>query len=187
MTIIQHQTSVFNIHHLDKVAVFIDGANLFASTKALGFDIDYKKLLELFREECRLIRILYYTAVEKTSEERPIIKLIDWLNYNGYTMVTKDAKVFKNGEGETKIKGNMDIEIAVDMLELSNSVDHIVLFSGDGDFRRLIEACQRNGKRITVISTTQCSPPMIASELRKQADQYIDLADIKQAIQKIRD
>jgi uncharacterized LabA/DUF88 family protein len=166
----------------ERVALFIDGANLYATAKALGFDIDYKRLLTLFRQKAQLIRALYYTALIEDQEYSSIRPLVDWLDYNGYTMVTKPTKEFTDSMGRRKIKGNMDIELAVDAMRLSENLDHIVLFSGDGDFRSLVAALQQKGKRVSVISTLQTQPPMVADELRRQADQFIDLADLEQLI-----
>ncbi len=166
----------------ERVALFIDGANLYATSKALGFDIDYKRLLAYFRQRAHLVRALYYTALAEDQEYSSIRPLIDWLDYNGYTMVTKPTKEFTDSSGRRKVKGNMDIELAVDAMRLSENLDHIVLFSGDGDFRGLVAALQQNGKRVSVLSTLQTQPPMIADELRRQADQFIDLADLESVI-----
>jgi len=171
-----------NFYSTERVALFIDGANLYAAAKALSFDIDYKKLLGLFRTQGRLIRALYYTALPEDQEYSSIRPLIDWLDYNGYTMVTKPTKEFTDASGRRKIKGNMDIELAVDAMELAEGLDHIVLFSGDGDFRCLVDALQQKGKRVSVVSTLQTQPPMVADELRRQADQFIDLADLEDKI-----
>jgi len=166
----------------ERVAMFIDGANLYATARALGFDIDYKRLLEIFSGRCNLVRALYYTALVEDQEYSPIRPLVDWLDYNGYTMVTKPTKEFTDATGRRKVKGNMDIELAVDVMEMLDHLDHIVLFSGDGDFRRLVEAIQRRGRRVTVVSTLRSQPPMIADELRRQADIFIDLADLQSLV-----
>ena len=162
----------------EKVAAFIDGANLYAAAKTLAFDIDYKKLLSWLGSESRLVRAFYYTALIEDTEYSPLRPLIDWLDYNGYTMVTKPVKEFTDQQGRRKIKGNMDIELAIDMMEIAENVDHILLFSGDGDFRRLVESVQRKGVRVTVISTVQSQPAMIADELRRQADHFLDLNEL---------
>lgn len=162
----------------ERMALFIDGANLHASARALGFDIDFRTLLELFASRGRLVRALYYTALFEVEDHSPVRPLVDWLEYNGYTVITKPAKEFTDAMGTRKIKGNMDIEIAIDMMELARRVDRIVLFSGDGDFRRLVEAVQRAGVRVGVVSTLRTSPPMVADELRRQADEFIELAEI---------
>ncbi len=166
----------------ERIGLFIDGSNLYAAARALGFDIDYKQLLKLFQHEGRLVRALYYTALLEDQEYSPIRPLVDWLDYNGYTMVTKPTKEFTDSAGRRKIKGNMDIEIAIDALEMCDQLDHIVLFSGDGDFRRLVEALQRRGTRVSVVSTVRSNPPMAADELRRQADVFIELGDLKEKI-----
>ena len=162
----------------EKTALFIDGANLYATTKSLGFDIDYKRLLKEFQSRGNLLRAFYYTALIEDQEYSSIRPLLDWLDYNGYTVVTKPAKEFTDAMGRRKIKGNMDLELAVDMMELADSIDHVVLFSGDGDFRPVVESVQRKGVRVTVISTITSQPPMIADELRRQADVFIDLQEL---------
>src|SRR5215510_6162208 len=166
----------------ERIALFIDGANLYAAARALGFDIDYKKLLQLFADKARLVRAFYYTALIEDQEYSPIRPLVDWLDYNGYTMVTKPTKEFTDASGRRKLKGNMDIELAVDVMEMSERLDHVVLFSGDGDFRRLVEAAQRRGVRVTVVSTIRSAPPMVADELRRQADVFVELDELSNSI-----
>ncbi len=162
----------------ERIALFIDGSNLYSAARSLGFDIDYKKLLSEFSGKGHLVRAFYYTALLEDQEYSPIRPLVDWLDYNGYTMVTKPTKEYTDASGRRKIKGNMDIELAIDVLDMCEYLDHIVLFSGDGDFRRLVEAVQRKGRRVTVVSTVRSQPPMIADELRRQADNFIELQDI---------
>jgi uncharacterized LabA/DUF88 family protein len=162
----------------ERIGLFIDGSNLYAAARALGFDIDYKNLLEVFSERGRVVRALYYTALVEDQEYSPLRPLVDWLDYNGYSLVTKPAKEFTDHAGRRKIKGNMDIEIAVDLMELAPRLDHVYLFSGDGDFRRLVESVQSRAVRVTVVSSIATRPPMIADELRRQADAFIDLADL---------
>jgi uncharacterized LabA/DUF88 family protein len=166
----------------ERVGLFIDGSNLYAAARSLGFDIDYKSLLELFASKGRLIRAFYYTALVEDQEYSPIRPLVDWLDYNGYTMVTKPTKEYTDATGRRKLKGNMDIELAIDVMEMAQHLDHIVLFSGDGDFRRLVEAVQRKGVRVTVVSTIRSSPPMVADELRRQADNFLELQDLAPSI-----
>src|ERR1700684_186802 len=163
----------------NKIALFIDGANLYATAKTLGFDIDYKRLLKEFQSRGTLVRAFYYTAIIEDQEYSSIRPLIDWLHYNGSTVVTKATKEFIDASGRRKVKGNMDIELAVDAMELAEHVDQIVLFSGDGDFRSLVEAMQRRGVRVTVVSTISSQPPMIADELRRQADVFTDLVELQ--------
>jgi uncharacterized LabA/DUF88 family protein len=166
----------------EKVALFIDGANLYAAAKSLGFDIDYRRLLKEFQSKSYMLRAYYYTALAEDQEYSSIRPLIDWLDYNGYSVVTKPTKEFVDASGRRKIKGNMDIELAVNMMEMAESIDHLVLFSGDGDFRSLVEAVQRKGRKVTVISTLTSQPPMIADELRRQADHFVDLANMRNEI-----
>ena len=166
----------------EKIALFIDGANLYATAKSLGFDIDYKRLLREFHSRGYLVRAFYYTAVIEDQEYSSIRPLIDWLDYNGYTVVTKATKEFVDQTGRRKVKGNMDIELAVDAMELAGHIDHMVLFSGDGDFRSLVEAMQRRGVRVTVVSTISTQPPMVADELRRQADVFLDIVELQPKI-----
>jgi uncharacterized LabA/DUF88 family protein len=160
---------------VERTALFIDGANLYATAKALGFDIDYKRLLKEFQQRGYLVRAFYYTALIEDQEYSSIRPLIDWLDYNGYRVVTKPTKEFVDSTGRRKVKGNMDIELAIDALELAPHINHMVLFSGDGDFRSLVEAMQRRGVRVSVVSTISSQPPMVADELRRQADEFIDI------------
>jgi len=162
----------------ERSAIFIDGANLYGAARALGLEIDYKKLLRWGASRGRLVRAFYYTALIEDQEYSPIRPLVDWLDYNGYTMVTKPTKEFTDSAGRRKIKGNMDIELAIDVMEMAEHVQHILLFSGDGDFRRLVEAVQRKGVRVTVVSTIKSQPPMVADELRRQADHFLELQEL---------
>lgn len=162
----------------ERVALFIDGANLYAASRNLGFDVDYRNLLEFFRGKSHVIRAYYYAALLDTEEYSPLKPLTDWLAYNGYTLITKTAREFTDQAGRRRVKGNMDVELAIDMLELAPHIDHAVLFSGDSDFRRLVEAVQRRGVRVTVVSSVRTSPPIAADDLRRQADQFLELADI---------
>jgi len=166
----------------DRLALFIDGSNLYSAARALGFDIDYRKLLSEFASRGKLIRAYYYTALMENEEYSPIRPLVDWLEYNGYSLVTKPTKEYTDSAGRRKIKGNMDIELAIDAMEMADHVDHLVIFSGDGDFRSLVEALQRKGKRVSIVSTIRSQPPMIADELRRQADAFIELEELNDVI-----
>ncbi|MCF6321495.1 MAG: NYN domain-containing protein [Rhizobiaceae bacterium] len=166
----------------EKVALFIDGANLYATSKSLGFDIDYRNMLKYFEKKCYLLRAYYYTALIEDQEYSSIRPLIDWLDYNGYRVITKPTKEYVDSSGRRKVKGNMDLELAIDAMQLADTVDHMVLFSGDGDFRVLVEALQRMGRKVSVVSTVSTQPSMISDELRRQADQFIDLASLKKEI-----
>jgi uncharacterized LabA/DUF88 family protein len=165
----------------NRIAVFIDGPNLHGASRALGFEIDYKRLLNQFQSRGTLLRAFYYTVIVE-HQEFSVRPLIDWLEYNGFTVITKPAKQFDDGEGRRKIKRSMRIELAVDAFEIAGQVDDIVLFSGDGDFCPLIAAIQRRGVRVTVVSTLSTQPPMIADELRRRADVFIDLLELQSGI-----
>jgi uncharacterized LabA/DUF88 family protein len=164
---------------INKLALFIDGVNLYATAKTLGSDIDFKRLLKEFQSRGSLVRAIYYTPITEDQENSSIPPLLDWLDYNGYTVVTKATKEFIDAGGRRKVKGNIDIELAVDAMTLAEHVDQVVLFSGDGNFRSLVEALQRRGVTVTVVSTISSKPPMIADELRRQADSFIDLAELQ--------
>jgi uncharacterized LabA/DUF88 family protein len=170
----------------ERVALFIDGANLYSAARALQFDIDYKKLLELFQAKSNLVRAYYYTVLIEDQEYSPIRPLVDWLDYNGYTLVTKPAKDYTDPSGRRRIRNSVDVELAIDMLDTCDRIDHIVLFSGDGGYRRAIEAVQRRGVRVSVVSTVKSSPPMAADELRRQADSFVELADLKADVERPR-
>ena len=164
---------------INKIALFIDGLNLYTTARSVGFEIDFKPLLREFQSRGYLLRAFYYTAVIEDSSIRP---LIDWLDYNGYTVVTKATKEFVDQTGRRKVKGNMDIELAVDAIELAPHIDQMVLFSGDGDFCCLVKAMQRRGVRVVVVSANSTQPPMVAQELRRQADEFIDIKALQSKI-----
>jgi len=166
----------------NKIALFIYGANVSATAKTLAFEIDYRQLLKEFQSRGTLVRASYYTAIFEDRDYSSIRPLVDWLDYNGYTVVTKAAKEFIDASGRRRVKGNMDIELVVDAMEMSEHIDEMVLFSGDGDFRSLVEAIQRRGVRVTVVSTISTDPAMIADELRRQADVFLDLRELQPKI-----
>jgi uncharacterized LabA/DUF88 family protein len=168
----------------EKLAVFIDGANLYGAARALEFDIDYKRMLQWAAKQGKLIRAYYYTALVEENEFSPIRPLVDWLDYNGYTMVTKLAREFTDANGRRKIKGNIDVELTTDVMEISSNVDHVMLFTGDGDFKYMVQAIQRKGVRVSVVSTVETHPPMISDELRRVADHFIDLSDLRHEIKR---
>lgn len=172
----------FGFYPHNRIALFIDGANLHAAARALKLDIDFRRLRSFFAGQSRLLRAFYYTALVEDGDYSPLRPLVDWLDYNGYAVITKPAKTFLDSDGQRRVKGNMDIEIAVDMMDFAAHLDHVVLFSGDGDFRRLIEAVQGKGVKVTVCSTIRGMSPLVADELRRQADDFLDLDDIRHEI-----
>ena len=163
----------------ERIGLFIDGANLFSTTKSLDFDIDFKRLLEEFRKRGKLIRANYYTALLEHEDYNPLRPLVDWLDYNGFSVITKPAREFTDDSGRRRIKGDMDIELAIDMVEAASYLDHIILFSGDGDFRRAIQAAQSRGARVSVVSSLKTQPSMVSDDLRRAADTFIELADLE--------
>ena len=166
----------------ERLALFIDGANLYSAARAVGLEIDFRKLLKEFQTRGRLIRANYYTALVENDDYSPIRPLVDWLAYNGFHVVKKPAREFVDRDGRKRVRGNMDVELAVDMLEAAGWADHIVLFSGNGDFRRLVEAVKAKGVRVSVVSTLNATPPMISDELRREADTFIELVDLGELI-----
>jgi len=166
----------------ERLALFIDGSNLYAATRTLGFEIDYKLLRSEFMRRGKLVRAFFYIALIETEEYSRVRPLVDWLEYNGFTLVTKTPKEFIDPTGRRKIKCKLDIELAVDAMKTAEQVEHIVLFSGDGDFRPLVGALQKKGVRVSVVSTLRSSPPMIADDLRRQADNFIELDELKDVI-----
>ena len=167
---------------VERTALFIEGPSLYTASRSLGFDVDYRELLKVFSSKGHLIRAYYYSAILENDEYSPLKPLTDWLAYNGYTLVTKPAKEFTDATGRRRIKGDMGVEIACDMLELAPRLDKAFLFSGDADYRRLIEAMQSKGVRIAVVSSLRTAPAMVADRLRRQADEFVELANIAPSI-----
>ena len=161
-----------------RIALFIDGANLYATTKTLGFDIDYKRLLKEFQGRGTLVRAFYYTALVEDQEYSSIRPSDRLARLQRLPRGDEAHQEFVDSAGRRKVKGNMDIELAIDALEFAPYIDHMVLFSGDGDFRSLVEALQRRGVRVSVVSTVTTQPPMVADELRRQADEFLDLSPL---------
>ena len=168
-------------HPNERIVISIDGANTYAATRSLGIDIDFRKLLAEFQSKAYVVRAFYYTALAEDLGTSTLRPLIDWLDYNGFAVVTKAAKEFTDSEGRRKVKGNMDIELVVDAMELAPHYDHLVLFSGDGDFTALVAALQRRGKRVTVASTLA----VLADDLRRQADHFLDVAEFAKVVARL--
>ena len=171
-----------NFYPDERVILFIDGPSLHMTARALGFEVDYKELRSFFMKKVRLVRAMYYTTILEQQEFTAVRPLVDWLEYNGFTLITKPAKEFTDSAGRRRIKGDMDVELAVHAMQLADTIDHAVIFTGDGDFRSLVEALQQRGKRVSIVSTLETQPAMVADELRRQADQFIDLASLETSI-----
>ena len=172
------ETFEMTFYPTDKLALFIDGANLYSTARALNIDIDFKKLLDEFRKRGVLIRAYYYTALAEDDDYSPVRPLIDWLDYNGFSVITKPARSYTDAQGRKRWRGDMKVETSVDMLAVADRADHIVLFSGDGDYRRAVEAVQAKGCRVTVVSTVKSAPPQASDDLRRQCDDFVDLSDL---------
>lgn len=166
----------------ERLALLIDGANLYAAARQLNLEIDFRKLLSEFRSKGKLLRANYYTAIADNEDYSPIRPLVDWLAYNGFSVIQKSAREFTDRDGRRRFRGNIDIELAVDAMQLADHVDHIVLFSGNGDFKRLVEAVKTKGVRVSVVSTVKSQPSMVGDDLRREADAFIDLSDLADLI-----
>lgn len=173
------------IHPSERVGIFIDGAHLHAASRALGFDVDFKRLLDLFRTKARLVKAMYNIRLEDRADN-PLKPLIDWLSYNGYSPMVLQAP--DTGAGAAARGGDdagLYVDLAVNVMEQAEALDHIVLFAGAGALRSLVAALQIRGKRISVVSTLATKPVMVADELRRQADQFVDLVDIESDIRRV--
>ena len=166
----------------EKLAILIDGPNTFSALKALEIDVDYKALKTEFARRGKLMRALYFTTVWETEDHSPMKPLIDWLDYNGFSVISKPSKEFVDSEGRKRYKGSMDIEMAIHALKLARYVEHIVIFSGNGDFTPLVETLQDMGVRVSIASTLKTEFPMIADDLRKQADNFIEIEQLAEVI-----
>lgn len=169
-----------------KTIVLIDGMNLYRTAKTLGFEIDFKKFLAELGSYGNVVRTKYFTCVDEDDDDSAVIPLLDWLSYNGYSVVAKSVRAFTDSEGRNRIKGKIDVELTVDAMEAARYVDKIILVSGNGDFCSLLESLKRQGKRCTIISSVASDPPMCADSLRRQADELIDLAKIRHKISRER-
>lgn len=178
----------FGLKQNERTYCFIEGANLYAVCKSIEVEIDYKLLLNHFRENCNLVRASYYTSVNEDQEYNSIRPLLDFLDYNGFAVFTKPAKEFTDSLGRRKIKGSVDIEMTSDMLEAADPHlgrgDHIVLFSGDGDFTYAVGKLQQRGVRVTIVATKT----MASDDLRRQADAMVEIDDdaVVNLIEKVR-
>jgi len=179
--------SPFGVRGDQRTALFIDGPSFYSTTSRLGWDVDYRRLRAHFETESKLYRAMYFTALPENSDVRgadgdpihhsPVIKLVDWLSYNEYRTITKPMREFRDSEGRIRQKGNLQVEIAVEMMEATQFADHMILFSGDGDLEHVVDAVQRRGVKVTVASTVRLSPLPISGDLRRIVDRFIDLSD----------
>jgi uncharacterized LabA/DUF88 family protein len=162
-----------------RTAIFIDGPNLYATAKSLGFEIDYKKLLTTYRRHGCLVRAFYYAPAFEDAEHRFLRPLLDWLDCIEYTVVTTPEKHDVDAGGRRTMKAKREIELAVNAMDFAERMDEMVLFSGNGDLRALVRAVQRRGVRVTVVSTIKRHASTVADELRRQADVFQDLDELR--------
>ena len=167
---------------LEKIALFINGPNLHHTARRLGFDVDFKRLLARFGQYGSLVRAYYYTVVDEGGGPPGIKPLADWLDYNGFTVRSKLSKVTDDGQGRRKIRRQIGVELSVDAMGLARHVTRVFLFSGDGDLRSLVAALQRQGCQVALVSSTRTAPSMVADELRRRANAFNELDDLKDSI-----
>ena len=169
----------------ERIAVFIDGKSLFACSKGLGFEIDFKLFRKEFARRGKLNKLSYFTTLVDNDEFSSVKPLVDWLTYNGYNTVTKTVKEYVDPSGFRKVKGNTAVEMTIAVLDMVPYVDHIVIVTGDKDFKPLIEAVQQRGTRVSVVSSIRVQPPMLSDDLRRQADNFIELDELRSLIEKV--
>jgi uncharacterized LabA/DUF88 family protein len=166
--------SSWQFGHRGRVAVFIDGNNLFHAARFHTIDIDYNKLLRVLLGDGRLLRAFFYTGVDAGAERQQGFLL--WMRRNGFRVVQKELKTFYDGTR----KANLDVEIAVDMLSLAGRYDTAVLVSGDEDFVYAVNAVAYKGCRVEVAGFRSNTAPRLIDV----ADFFIDLGDIAELIRK---
>jgi uncharacterized LabA/DUF88 family protein len=167
----------------ERVAFFVDGANFYQTARNLNIDIDYRRMLTSFVGDAYLLRAHYYTAMADDQEFSSLRPLIDWLDYNGFQITTKAMREFTDNNGQRRrVRPSLDVDLTVDAMTLAEKVNHIVLFSGDGNYRALVEALQKKGVKVTVVSSLKTNPSMVSDELRRTADHFLDLADLTERL-----
>jgi uncharacterized LabA/DUF88 family protein len=168
----------------ERIALFIDGPNLSETARALDLKIDYQRLFTEFKTAAAY----YYTALYPSGDGSNSRLFMHHLQRCGFTLVTKPIKIFIQDDGSRKVKGNMDVEIAVDIITAASSgdFDRIVLFSGDGDFRYLVEKVQTENVAVTVVSSVMTEPPGVATALRFRANEFLDLDDLRGEIEPLK-
>ena len=169
--------TLFPFYKNEKVAVLIDGAYLYALSRNLDFDIDYNRLLKWIGMRGQLLRASYYTVIQEDQEYSPIRPLVDWLDYNGFKVITKTSKE-DNTLHIRKKRPDIHVELSVDAMAIAKDVDHILLCAGDSDFTHLVKVLQTQGVRTSLFGTIQTSGQITSDELRRHADYFIEMKDI---------
>lgn len=170
----------------ERVILFVDGREFSACQRALGFNVDFKLLLSVYRARARLIRAMYYTTMV-VQDEDSLRPLVDWLEYNGFRLFTKSLHEKVDREGRPYVRGNTRAEMAVDAVDMADHADHFVFFANDASFSHAAAVLQRRGKRVSVVSTMMTDPPLVADGLRRQVDHFIDLASLESLISRDRE
>ncbi|MBT9383305.1 NYN domain-containing protein [Pseudooceanicola sp. CBS1P-1] len=171
-------------HPTDTAAALIDGPNFYATARALGIDVDYKRLMGLLSQTGRLLRASYFTPISTAEGEHVALRpLVDWLDYNGWNVIAKPAREFTDDEGRRRFRGNTDVDLALTAVNLAPRITHMALFTGNRDFAPLVQDLQSKGVRVTVVSSMKTKPsPFAADELRRAADTFLDLEDLRPLI-----
>ncbi|PTA67786.1 LabA-like NYN domain-containing protein [Deinococcus arcticus] len=164
---------------MERIALFIDGANVYAAAKRLGWNFDHRKILDYFAAQGTLHNAFYYTAVPVPMDDKQK-RFTDALTYMGYTVRTRPLREVSDDSGEVSRRASLDIEIVTDLLLTSDRFDTAVLLTGDGDFERPVEALRARGKRVVVA----CIAEMTSAELRNAADEYVDFKDIREQVER---
>ncbi|MGX9687497.1 LabA-like NYN domain-containing protein [Deinococcus wulumuqiensis] len=164
---------------MERIGLFIDGANVYAAAKRLGWNFDHRKILEHFAGMGALYNAFYYTAVPAQIDDKQK-RFVDALTYMGYTVRTRPLRENTDEHGDTSRRASLDIELVTDLLTTESRYDVAVLLSGDGDFERPVEVLRARGKRVIVASI----PEMTSYELRNAADEYVDLASIREQVER---
>jgi len=168
---------MYKHNSMDRVAIFIDGENIHYSAKHLNMRMDYLKLCKILAGSRRLVRSYFYTAVSNQSEGK--IDFINFLKLNGFKVVTREVKSFSEGDGATRsVRNALDMQMALDVIEMSEHLDTVVLCTGDGDFRPLVDALVRKGKHVEVCGLRE----MTSTDLIAGSDVYIDLDSLKNQV-----
>lgn len=155
--------------------MLIDGPSIYQICRSLDVEIDYQALRSIFADAGYLVQARYYTTILNDQLYSPLRPLIDWLSYNGFIVVTRTMKAGQDSEQCRRLDHGIVVALAVDAIEISSRLDHVILFTGNGDFLRLVQLLQRRTVRTTVVGTVNGPSSMSSDELRRQADTFVDL------------